>query len=140
MKRPWIYKIALVPIAALLLSTSFFSCGTESQSEQLLAENWILSSDTLDIGLRVSVPSVVQTDLFEAGYIADPYKGTNENSLLWISNHPWKYSLSFDADPKLMKNKNIDMVFEGLDTYADVYLNGEKLFLPTTCFVHGARK
>ena len=97
--------------------------------EQPLSQGWTLSGDTRGISdLSVSVPSVVQQNLYDAGLIPHPYHGTVENDLLWISDHPWTYTLPFDVPKETLKKEVVELVFEGIDTYAEVKLNGEKLF------------
>ena len=110
----------------------------ESQNviEKSLNQGWTLTGDTLDINMQVDVPSVVQQSLYENGLIDSvecsafphPYLGTVENQLLWISDHPWDYTLHFDADKELFEKENVELCFEGLDTYAEVSLNGYELF------------
>ena len=95
---------------------------------QSLNQGWTLTGDTLDINMQVDVPSVVQQSLYENGLIPHPYLGTVENQLLWISDHPWDYTLHFDADKELFEKENVELCFEGLDTYAEVSLNGYELF------------
>ena len=115
----------------LLLLFAFMGCQQVEKPNvvaQLLNQGWTLTGDTLDINLQVDVPSVVQQSLYENGLIPHPYLGTVENDLLWISDHPWDYTLHFDADKKLFEKENIELVFEGLDTYAEVSLNGYELF------------
>lgn len=101
---------------------------------QLLNQGWTLAGDTLDINMQVDVPSVVQQSLYENSVIPHPYLGTVENQLLWISDHPWDYTLHFDVDKEMLENYCVELVFEGLDTYADVKLNGEKLFFADNQF------
>jgi hypothetical protein len=96
--------------------------------EQPLSQNWTLTGDTLDINLPVTVPSVVQQNLYEAGLIPHPYLGTVENDLLWISNTHWTYLTHFNVSKELLENDVVELVFEGIDTYASVTLNGQKLF------------
>ena len=102
--------------------------------EQSLNQGWMLTSDTLNINMQVDVPSVVQQSLYENGLVPHPYLGTVENDLLWISDHPWNYSLHFETDKELIEKEQIELVFEGIDTYAEVSLNGEKLFLADNQF------
>lgn len=102
--------------------------------EQSLNQGWTLTGDTLDINMQVDVPSVVQQSLYENGIIPHPYLGTVEKDLLWISDHPWDYTLCFDADKELLEKENVELVFEGLDTYAEVQLNGERLFFADNQF------
>lgn len=96
--------------------------------EQDLGQNWILTGDTLNINLSVDVPSVVQQNLYDAELIPHPYMGTVEEELLWISDHPWTYSTRFNVDKSLLEKEVVELVFEGIDTYASVTLNGQKLF------------
>ena len=121
-------KTKLILFAILILA--FASCKeeTNSVSEQMLNEGWVLEGDTLNINMQVSVPSVVQQSLYESGLIPHPYLGIVENDLLWISDHPWKYTLRFDANKELLKKDRVELVFEGIDTYAEVILNGERIF------------
>ena len=96
--------------------------------EQDLGQNWTLTGDTLNINLQVGVPSVVQENLYDAGLIPHPYLGTVEEELLWISDHPWRYTTQFNVSKELLEKDVVELVFEGVDTYATVSLNGEKLF------------
>ncbi len=101
----------------------------ESQNviEQCLNQGWTLTGDTLSIKMQVDVPSVVQQSLYENGVIPHPYLGMVENELLWISDHVWDYALRFDVDEGLLEKEFVELVFEGLDTYADISLNGYEL-------------
>lgn len=101
---------------------------------QLLNEGWTLTGDTLSINMQLNVPSVVQQSLYENGIIPHPYLGTVENQLLWISDHPWDYTLHFDADKELLEKENVELVFQGIDTYAKVRLNGQDLFFADNQF------
>ena len=121
----------------LLMLVAFIGCQTVEKPNvvvQSLNQGWTLTGDTLDINMQVDVPSVVQQSLYENGIIPHPYLGTVENDLLWISDHPWDYSLRFDVDKELFEKENIELVFEGLDTYAEVSLNGEKLYFTDNQF------
>ena len=93
-----------------------------------MGQNWTLTGDTLNVNLSVNVPSVVQQNLYDAGLIPHPYLGTVEEELLWISDHPWTYSTRFNVDESLLEKDVVELVFEGIDTYALVTLNGQKLF------------
>lgn len=118
----------LLPL--ILLVFAFSACQqVEKQNVvvQLLNQGWTLSGDTLDINMQVDVPSVVQQSLYENGLIPHPYLGTVENQLLWISDHVWDYALRFDVDEGLLEKEFVELVFEGLDTYADISLNGYEL-------------
>ena len=121
----------------ILLALIFLACQQIEKPNvivQSLNQGWTLTGDTLDIIMQVDVPSVVQHSLYENGLIPHPYLGTVENDLLWISDHPWDYTLHFDADKELFDKENIELIFEGLDTYAEVALNGFDLFFADNQF------
>ena len=66
-------KLAFLLVA---MAMAFVACQSKTQEleyEQILSEGWMLRGDTLDIHLEVTVPSVVQTDLYAAGLIPHPY-------------------------------------------------------------------
>ncbi|WP_460796366.1 glycoside hydrolase family 2 protein [Microbacterium sp. GXF0217] len=68
------------------------------------------------------VPGVVHIDLLAAGLIPDPYLDDNESLLAWIGQVDWTYETTFGwtADA----HTRHDLVFDGLDTVAQVRLNG----------------
>ncbi len=74
-----------------------------------------------------TVPGVVQTDLRRAGVIPDPFFGDNEQALQWIGTTDWEYTDEFDADPATLHRRHAELIFEGLDTFADVSVNGQPL-------------
>jgi beta-mannosidase len=71
------------------------------------------------------VPGVVQTDLLRDGLIPDPFYQDNDTRLQWIGLTDWEYRTTFDADAATLAHDHVDLVFEGLDTYADVYVNDQ---------------
>ena len=75
--------------------------------------------------LPATVPGTVHTDLLANGRIEDPFYRMNELGLQWIDKKDWEYRTEFSVDDELIGKKNQYLVFQGLDTYADVYLNGE---------------
>ncbi|MDP2956562.1 MAG: glycoside hydrolase family 2 protein [Longimicrobiales bacterium] len=70
-----------------------------------------------------TVPGTVHTDLLAAGHIPDPFSGDREAELSWIEEQGWTYRRDFDVDPGLLREERLDLVFEGLDTWATVTLN-----------------
>ena len=76
---------------------------------------------------HATVPGNVHTDLLANGTIVDPYVGAHEAELQWIGLADWEYRTTFDVDAATLKRAHQDLVFAGLDTFADVYLNGKKI-------------
>ena len=121
-------------IVILLL---FASCKSNNHEvSQSLNQGWDLKTDTLGIDLQVNIPSEAHADLYAAGLIPHPYgEGDEEQQLQWIPQHQWDYLLKFDVDNKVWNQDNIDLIFNGLDTYADVWLNGEMILHSDNMFV-----
>ena len=74
------------------------------------------------------VPGDVHLDLLRNKLIPDPFYRDNEAKLQWIEDASWEYRTTVQAAPALLAHKNVELVFEGLDAYAEVYLN-DKLVL-----------
>jgi beta-mannosidase len=103
-----------------------------------LNDNWMLHGEKIGT-LKATVPGCVHTDLINHGIIKDIYWRDNNNSYQWIENENFTYTCTFDAE----ESDFATMVFEGLDTYCEIYLNGEHLggthnmFIPHEFFVGG---
>ncbi|MFN7119561.1 MAG: beta-mannosidase [Saprospiraceae bacterium] len=89
-----------------------------------LHHNWRFRKAGDSTWYEATVPGVVQMDLLRHGVIPDPFYGTNEDSIQWIEREDWIYETLFDL-PNFDSTKNYELVFNGLDTYAEVTLNGE---------------
>lgn len=84
-----------------------------------LCGKWRLTGDD---GKRydATVPGCVHTDIIKENMF---WRDNSEN-VQWIEKHDWEYSRTFNLD-EIAENAYI--VFEGLDTYCDIYLNGKKI-------------
>ena len=74
-----------------------------------------------------TVPGTVQTDLMAVKLLPDPYYRDNEARVQWAGLSDWQYETSFHVDKATLARDHVELVFDGLDTFADVYLNGQKL-------------
>src|SRR6266568_5216967 len=74
-----------------------------------------------------SVPGCVHTDLLKNKLIDDPFFRDNEKKLQWIGKTDWEYQTTLNLTAEMLKQTNLELVFEGLDTYADVFLNDRLL-------------
>ncbi|WP_425603390.1 beta-mannosidase [Luteimonas endophytica] len=80
------------------------------------------------------VPGTVHTDLLAHGVIPDPYVGAPEAGLQWIGLADWEYRATFDVPRAALDATRSDLVFEGLDTFAEVHLNGERVLEADNAF------
>jgi beta-mannosidase len=119
MKSIWIKSMFFLMIPLLLWS--------QNSERNLSSENWKFHKKGDSNLLQAKVPGTVHTDLLANKVIQDPFLGTNEKQVQWIENEDWEYETKFTISESEFKNQNIDLEFEGLDTYATVFLNGKLL-------------
>jgi beta-mannosidase len=119
-------------LTIILFFTVLISCKSEKKElvQHLeISANWAFTDKSEIDWLPANVPGTVHTDLLNNGLIPNPFWGCNENSLQWIGERDWIYKTLFYVDSNLLSNSNINLIFEGLDTYADVFLNGENILI-----------
>lgn len=73
------------------------------------------------------VPGCVHLDLLADKLIEDPFYRDNETKVQWIENEDWEYCLIFNVPAEIISRKHIQLIFDGLDTYATVTLNNQKI-------------
>lgn len=67
------------------------------------------------------MPAQVHDILFSHGIISDEYQNGNTAGCRWVSGQKWIYQTSFECPAW---EKGIRIWFEGLDTLAEIFLNG----------------
>ncbi|WP_340375169.1 glycoside hydrolase family 2 protein [Streptomyces sp. SS7] len=88
-----------------------------------LVDGWILRHEGQ--ALAASVPGCVHTDLLAAGVIPDPYVGRGEHEVAWVGRREWTYERELPDGPS--GQEQTDLVFDGLDTAAEILLDGRPL-------------
>jgi beta-mannosidase len=83
---------------------------------------------------RATVPGTVQTDLMAAKLADDPFYRDNEARIQWVGLSDWVYRKTFEVDPSELSRQHVELVLDGLDTFADVSLNGSKLIAADNMF------
>lgn len=100
------------------------SVSAQTSYRNLSSENWTFNKQNEAKKYKATIPGTVHTDLFQNQLIPDPFFGANEKQLQWIENENWEYETHFTLSESELKNQNIELEFEGLDTYSAVFLNG----------------
>jgi beta-mannosidase len=118
MKRQ--FKFLILMLLPLIL-------WSQNSERNLNSENWSFKKISDSNWLPAKVPGTVHTDLFNNKIIPNPFFGNNEKDLQWIENETWEYQTSFKISKEELKNQNTILQFEGLDTYAEVFLNNKKI-------------
>jgi len=131
---------------AFLLSLSFLllawvvSLHAAEPLSQVLSSGWqfraLNASGHSEVAgwQQAHVPGVVQTDLLAAHLIPDPFYGDDESRLQWIGLADWEYRTTFQADANTLKREHVDLVFDGLDTYAEVFVNDQQVLAADNMF------
>ncbi|MFE9171144.1 glycoside hydrolase family 2 protein [Streptomyces kebangsaanensis] len=90
-----------------------------------LTDGWILRHPDEDgAGLPAAVPGCVHTDLLAAGLVPDPFLGRNETEAAWVGRREWTYERRLGT---ASEHERTDLVFDGLDTAAEITLDGRTL-------------
>ena len=104
----------------------FFSCihSASAQNQVIdMTDNWTFRKADARDWMPATVPGSVYTDLIANSIIPDPFKNDNEKKVQWVDSSDWIYQHYFFLKQSTLQKKNIDLIFEGLDTYADIYVN-----------------
>ncbi|MBY8984042.1 MAG: glycoside hydrolase family 2 protein [Candidatus Lokiarchaeota archaeon] len=96
---------------------------------------WKIKNLEKSIEIEGQVPGTVFEALLENEIIADPFYGVNEHEMKWVYESNWVYEIEFNVDPSFLEHKNFLLRFHGLDTIAEVTLNGEVIGFPNNMFV-----
>ncbi len=126
----------MIAAAALLLASTAAWAGPTTVTP--LDAGWQVRIDPADATaarahpkaarwLKATVPGSVQQDLIAARIAPDPFKGTNEAAIQWAGLTDWQYRLVLDVTPAMLARDHLDLVFDGLDTFATVSVNGQPL-------------
>ena len=126
----------LKTVKSFSIAAAFALCAVLSSAQAKLDENVTLSLDKGwefrqvtaekqdDSGwLPATVPGDVHLDLLANKKIPDPFYRDNEAKLQWIENASWEYRVSFDVAPEVLGRSNVDLVFDGIDAAAQIFVN-----------------
>ena len=113
-------------------TTIFFllSLGLQSFSQSTslsLDKDWSFSQKGKEQWVKATVPGSVYTDLMDNKIIEHPFFGKNEADVKWVDSATWVYQTTFTLEEHQKTAEKINLIFDGLDTYANVYLNQEYL-------------
>lgn len=97
--------------------------------------NLLQQARTADGYLPARVPGIVQWDLIGHGVLPDPFYRDNEKRIQWVEDRHWLYRLAFDLPPRAAGARTARLVFDGLDTFCTLYLNGAPLGETANMFI-----
>ncbi len=92
-----------------------------------LHQNWKMKQIGTEEWIPATVPGSVYCDLLNAGKMEDPFWKDNEDAALKLMDFDYEYRTSFSCDEEYLNADDVILHFDGLDTVADVTLNGTLL-------------
>ncbi|MFO7446241.1 MAG: glycoside hydrolase family 2 TIM barrel-domain containing protein [Ignavibacteriaceae bacterium] len=84
---------------------------------------------------KADIPGTVYHNLLLNKLIPDPFYGDNELKLQWIAESDWNYKTTFNFPGEFNQDEPVYLVFDGIDTAAEIYLNNEKVGTPENMFI-----
>ena len=92
-----------------------------------LHDGWKMRQADTNEWIDAVVPGSVYGDLLAAGKMEDPFWKDNEDAATKLMEFDYEYHTAFDCNDNLLASDQIILHFDGLDTIADIILNGNKL-------------
>ena len=121
------YPVMKKFLSLLLMISLLMACNEQEtingKKSLEINKNWEFRESGQARWLPATVPGTVHTDLLNNKIIEDPYYRLNELSVQWIDKTGWEYRCYFEVGQDIAGYQHQDLVFDGLDTYADVFLN-----------------
>ncbi|MCB0686333.1 MAG: hypothetical protein KDC53_07405, partial [Saprospiraceae bacterium] len=131
-------NIILYTLTLLFTSISLSSCVSMQSPKQNIkfpiSDPWKFRRADTEEWLPATVPGTVHTDLLALDSIDDPYYRLNEKKQQWIDKQDWEYQCEFSITDELLDKREIFLKFYGLDTYAQVKLNGQDILSADNMF------
>lgn len=120
-----------------LISCSTLLYGQVKDNSEIVSLNkgWTFAQFGTDNWRSAIVPGTVHQDLLRHKLLPNPFYGTNEKKIQWVESEDWEYKTTFQVTSEQLSRGAAQIIFEGLDTYADVFLNGSLLLKSDNMFV-----
>ena len=129
------WKRSIMAWVCGLSAVAVWGTGDGLPQTVVLTQGWEFSEEGANEWLPAKVPGTVHQDLINQGKLENPFFGMNEKKVQWVEKENWLYRVAFQVDSAQLDRGAAELCFEGLDTYADVYLNGSLLLKSDNMFV-----
>ncbi|WP_033922178.1 beta-mannosidase [Sphingomonas sp. 37zxx] len=129
MKRAWLATLPLILASTAIAGPRqvvWLHDGWEARIDPAKAEDAAKQPKSA-AWQPATVPGHIQLDLVRSGQVPDPFIGTNEAAIQWAGLTNWQYRRTLNVTAAMLKRDRVDLVFDGLDTFATVFVNGERL-------------
>jgi beta-mannosidase len=119
----------------LLTLLPIFGFAQRNSETVSLNDGWFFSQTGKNSWYEAQVPGSVQQELVRHQILPDPFYGTNEKLVQWVEDENWDFKKSFTVSSEQLSYDDALIFFEGLDTQADVFLNGTRILRSENMFV-----
>jgi beta-mannosidase len=92
-----------------------------------LNDGWKMRDLSDEEFINAAVPGSVYSDLLKNNKIEDPYYRDNELKALKLMEQDYEYRRNFNTSKAMLNSEEVKLHFDGLDTLADIYLNGQHI-------------
>jgi beta-mannosidase len=113
-------------VVVILVSVLLVACKNQSKQNQSISlpQNWEFKEVGKNTWYPAKVPGEVHLDLLNNNLIDDPFFENNELKLQWVGASNWQYRSNFTLSAEQLQNEFIELDCRGVDTYAEVKVNG----------------
>lgn len=129
-----VYALPLACLALMCGATGYLAFASYRSTHPLphiiiIPSNWSLRADNKPITVGGQVPGGVYSDLLAANVLSegDLYYRYNDLDYRWVSKENWTYSSVVNVDAGVLSYARVALMFEGLDTAAEVFINGQSV-------------
>ncbi|KAK9834074.1 hypothetical protein WJX81_007934 [Elliptochloris bilobata] len=85
---------------------------------------WTVSNQNGSISVPTVLPNYALGALQDHGVIDNPLYRYGEQDYKWVREETWRFTNTFIAGVELQNQTQVDLVAEGVDTVADIFVNG----------------
>ncbi|XP_060536178.1 beta-mannosidase [Cylas formicarius] len=121
-------------VVVFVLVVVAYSHAKENKLQDLGGE-WTAKETNYYYEFPVTVPGGVYTDLMKQNILEDIFFQDNDQVSKWVGQWNWTYHTNFTVDADILEYDNVHLVFEGIDTFATIYINDVEVASTNNMFV-----
>jgi beta-mannosidase len=116
----------------MFLSLAFIFLQKSINAQNTL--NWKIKHPINQNWIEAGTHGSVQEKLIDSGELPDPFYRMNEKLFRWIENYSWEFISDFTVTSDELSKDYVEFQFPGIDTYAELFLNGEQIGFAQNAF------
>ncbi len=98
-----------------------------SQEQIILEKGWRYKNSNDTIWKKCKIPNSIFNILFSDSLIQNPFYSNNEESLQSVGRASYQFKTEFQINDQFFENSKQVLILNGIDTYADIYLNEKRI-------------